>query len=338
MQTTKWHENTINNTALKGLLADGHQYNFYKAVHLLTLHGSHDHHTGEKIKPSIRFCAAVDFGFPATPVTNISLKQHDDQPCFQVDVSFMSLGGALGPLPYEYSQLILNRVNDDDAAMKDFLDIFHHQLMEISYVAKMASVPCLDPNMPTDKKMTRPLFALGGYNDKKDLAPTCFNATDYLNLLPLFTGQHDSSFVIKTVIQTRFNVPVSLDEFMGKWVSFDPGDYVTLSPNNDNRQLGKAIIGTQCWDQSAAISLTLGPVSYEQFKPFLPDKEKFLYLLRVLDYLIQVPLQININFLLDPMTINPDTLGKGTQLGWNSWLNSEDPALYTHFIRLHVVE
>src|SRR5271169_3450696 len=48
-----------------------------------------------------------------------------------LNVNFMGIAGIQGPLPFPYTEMIIQRVRSGDTSLKDFLDIFNHRLISI---------------------------------------------------------------------------------------------------------------------------------------------------------------------------------------------------------------
>src|SRR5208337_2486527 len=78
------------------------------------------------------FGASASVAFPASEIQN--MEWPENRPV-EVTTNFMGLTGALGYLPYWYSNLTAERVRSADATLHDFLRIFDHRFISLFYQA-----------------------------------------------------------------------------------------------------------------------------------------------------------------------------------------------------------
>src|ERR1700746_473956 len=115
------------------LLHEARLFDFFQAVRLLELSQPHCAPVGEGCEPEkepVRFSADVSFGFPSTDVQELFIPQNgpSDGVPFMV-TNFLGLAGAAGPLPTPITELVLEKLRENDPALRDFLDIFNHRLI-----------------------------------------------------------------------------------------------------------------------------------------------------------------------------------------------------------------
>ena len=124
------------------LFAEGYRFDFYQAVKLLELLRPDATPVAEGSEPAnepVRFASAVSLAFPASEVAAVHHQAEDGQPPVMT-VNFLGLAGARGPLPPVFSELILERLRARDTAMRDFLDIFNHALINSFTTPPLADV------------------------------------------------------------------------------------------------------------------------------------------------------------------------------------------------------
>ncbi|WCF13579.1 type VI secretion system baseplate subunit TssG [Edwardsiella piscicida] len=69
-------------------------------------------------------------------------------------------------------------------------------------------------------------------------------------------------------------MPVEILPFQGRWLKLDEADLLTLG--RQNCTLGEwPVLGRQVWDAQSQFRIRLGPMSYQQFQPFLPGARTF---------------------------------------------------------------
>src|SRR5262249_26350533 len=93
------------------LFEEGYRFDFFQAVKLLEMINSGRVPIGEGSEPNkeaVRISSAIDLEFPASDVVEVARGRQNDDPA-EVTVNFLSLAGALGPLPKPFTELVLER-------------------------------------------------------------------------------------------------------------------------------------------------------------------------------------------------------------------------------------
>ncbi|MRR37960.1 type VI secretion system baseplate subunit TssG, partial [bacterium] len=123
-------------TALRRLLFDEfHGLSFFRAVQLIELLDSR-RLVGESLSPAeepVRFSVKPGLGFPPSDIAGV--REAADEDTVEMQVTFMGLLGASGALPHWYTTLAMERLAAKDSAFTSFLDIFHHRLISLFYLA-----------------------------------------------------------------------------------------------------------------------------------------------------------------------------------------------------------
>jgi type VI secretion system protein ImpH len=119
------------------LLSEGHRFNFFQAVRLLTLCESDREPVGHDSVPQeevVRFGAHASIEFPASQIDDISRHSDPNRPP-KMSVNFFGLATPLSALPQHYTEIVLERLARKDRALLDFLDLFNHRLLSLFYRA-----------------------------------------------------------------------------------------------------------------------------------------------------------------------------------------------------------
>ena len=119
------------------LLKQGHGFSFFQALRLLRrCGGAGEESPGDRegADRSLRIRPDLSLGFPASDVARI--EETPGGPAgYRVTVSFLGLYGASSPLPTFYTEDLIDEMLADSTTTRDFLDIFHHQLISSSSAA-----------------------------------------------------------------------------------------------------------------------------------------------------------------------------------------------------------
>jgi type VI secretion system protein ImpH len=78
----------------------------------------------------LRFRAHQSLSFPASEIVNLEPDKSNAR-IQEMTVAFFGLTGPIGALPRPYSELVMQRVRKGDFALRDFLDLFNHRLIQI---------------------------------------------------------------------------------------------------------------------------------------------------------------------------------------------------------------
>jgi len=205
----------------------------------------------------------------------------------QVSISFFGVFGPFGPLPTHLTQYADERLRHaGDATVIGFLDIFHHRLVSLFYRAWANAQPTVNLDRPETDRFARYVGALIGQSTSARAG-----APSEVDNIGLFTAVHFSGRTrhgegLAKVLQASFDVPVSIEQFVGQWMDI-PAEYCWLIPKSAPHAqsaigvLGESTrVGTQIWDRQSKFRVTVGPLNAADYQRFLPDGE---YLPRLLE-------------------------------------------------------
>ena len=289
-----------------------------------------------------RFVAHPSLAFPASEIQDLTFPP-DDSPA-NMQVNFMGLSSPQGVLPTPYTELILERAQRKDNALRDFLDLFNHRLISFFYRAWekihfFVSYELGEPDSITPLMMN--LLGLGTAGlAKRQLVPD--QALIFYS--GLLTQKPRSAQNLKQLLNDYFGVRVEIEQFVGTWVPLRAVDQTVLDDSESfTQRLGLgAIVGDEVWDQQSTVRVKLGPLTREQYMSFLPREESEAYcdlksLLKFwandeLDFEVQLILQADQTPRLD----FADGKNGPMLLGWTTWISNRrmerDPGEATLYI------
>jgi type VI secretion system protein ImpH len=112
------------------------KFSFYRAVHLLESLFPKKKPIGQTLSPkeeAVRFSVKPGLIFPPSDISN--LEHQDENKPVNMEVAFMGLIGPSGVLPHWYNEFALERVRQKDDTVISFLNLFHHRLISLFYLA-----------------------------------------------------------------------------------------------------------------------------------------------------------------------------------------------------------
>jgi type VI secretion system protein ImpH len=297
-------------------------------------------------REAIKFKTNPHLNFEQAPIKSIQRKRnrtkqskHSDRAPqetaqSELEVNFWGLNGSSGTLPFHYSELITQRIRNNDYALRDFIDIFNHRSLSLFYKAWQKHRPWLQ-HPSKDKAISKYkinhhqaiLKGLAGLSGEKNAS---FNKPEgaWLNYSGFASARICSASTLKQTINHHFGLNVQINEFKGQWESM-PADVRTRladrKSNGMNNNLGvSALLGARCWNAQNRFEVEIVEIEYEQFMTFSPGSEKLNALYELIKFKVGTELDFDLILKVNKNKLHPASfeVGKQPQLGWNSRLQS----------------
>jgi len=342
------------------LFREGYAFDFFQAVRLLERLFPDKlpvARTGPPQNEIARFRSRVSLDFPASTV-HLVHKSTETTPYTVMLVNFMGMMGPSGVLPRHYTELLLRQEREGKGAeryaLRDWLDLFNHRLISLFFRAwekyrfyipfERKEFARKDPDA-----FTRCLLSLVGIGvpplrnrlrvaipDKK-AGPTQERPLARIEDLALlrYTGflshRPRCASSLQTMLRSFLKLPVDVLQFQGQWFRLESTGQTSLGGGARNNAMGlNVVVGDRIWDVQGKVRIRLGPLNYEQFQNFLPDRSpipqrKAVFLLAHLVRLYVGPdIDVEIQLILKKEDVPATKLGKpakglGARLGWNTW-------------------
>jgi type VI secretion system protein ImpH len=344
------------------LFREGFSFDFFQAIRLLE-HIQPDKspltRTSSPAKEIVRLKARLSFDFPPSPIYEV-LPATADAPIPAMIVAFMGLTGPSGVLPRVYTELLYRIQRDmkhpEKFALRDWFDLYNHRMISLFARAwekyrfyipyERGEARHADPD-----QFTQTLFSLIGMGqsclrnrlhvahqpaagEEKILA-----RIDDLALLRFggfFAPRPRCAVSLQVLLSEYFKVQVQVLQFQGQWLRLEPTSQSCLGARGVNNGMGvNAMIGDRIWDVSSKIRVRIGPLSYDRFLQFLPDRSpvpqrKLLYLLSHLIRLyIGMEIDVEVQVVLKAREVPMCKVGSGagpigSRIGWNCWSRKKE--------------
>lgn len=310
------------------LFAEGYRFDFYQAVRLLELSAPAPADVGESTDPigdPVRFHSRISQSFPASDIAAVTPAPGPGRPPL-MEVNFMGIAGAFGPLPVPYTDVILGRLAKKDRALKEFLDLFNHRLVSLAYRIRKTFRMGLEWKVPEDTHAADYLFALVGLGTPGLRHRLTIPDLSLVSFGGLMAGPVRSLAGLEQILRGYFHIGVAAKSCLGGWRALDAGDHTRLGRTGANRDLGgRAMLGTRIWDQQRLLQLTLGPLSFEQFQTFLPTGWGYHSLKALTEWYVGPHRDVQYVLDLQPDVRVPGCVLSSKQtagrLGWTAWLS-----------------
>jgi type VI secretion system protein ImpH len=304
-----------------------YRFEFFQAVRLLALMTPQRHVIGRFTNPRdevVRCGAHARVAFPASEIQ--SLERSEGAPA-EMRVNFMGLTGPLGVLPMPYSELVLDRLRNRDATLRDFLDLFNHRMISLFYQAwekYRFFVPYERGERDRFSHHVLALMGLGtaGLQDRQEVSDDSL-----LFYSGLLAAHGRSAAGLQQLLADYFQVQVEIDQFVGAWYPVDADSQCSLGEGASySERLGfGAVVGDEIWDQQSRVRVRLGPLPLDQYLEFLPGGEAYRHVKTLAGFFAGGEFDVEIQLVLRREDVPPCELSEveaGPQLGWTSWVKS----------------
>ena len=296
------------------------RFEFHQAVRLLeVIRKRLTNEPASESEIGVRFRSRVSFEFPASEVQAITTGG-DAVP--RMTVNFMSLAGALGPLPYTYTEMLMEAAAHRDFAAIDFLDIFNHRLILLFHRAHKIHHPALTVNAPYRGQTAQFLFSLIGLGPKPLRGRLGVPDSALLHYSGLLARNVRTAVGLECMLSDYFGVRVKVQQFAGHWRELDRAQWSAIGRTGRNQTVGDgAVLGRRVWDQAGGVVIEIGPVKLETFQSLLPGESAYAALVKLARFYLGPNYRMQVRLILASSDVPQAALGKA-KLGYTSRMSS----------------
>ena len=306
------------------LLEEFYGFSFFKAVDLLESLFPDKKPLGQTMIPgeeAVRFSVKPGLTFPPSDIS--SLEHGDDEMPADMAVTFMGLIGPNGVLPHWYNEMAEERNRQKDFSLTAFLDLFHHRLITLFYLAwKKHRFP--ENYLPGARdRLSRYMLSLSGLGTPGLSRMIGLPEESLAFYSGLLSRSIPSAVAIKAAVSYLSGVNVEVEQFIEQMIPLDPEDQTQLG--SANARLGvDTICGNYVWDCLSKFRVNLGPMDYDDFIRFLPFGDMLGPIFSLVKYMVGMEYEFEICIYLKREEVPPCILGGETppRLGWTTWVKS----------------
>lgn len=280
----------------------------------------------------VRLHGQHNLSFPGSEIESLTWDRDDG---WHLRNNVIGLDGALGPLPFHYTELLQEREKAKDPAMARLLDMFNHRTASLFW--KSAAKYRLPLEYERARRHsgdrhnldrhTDMLLSLIGLSPRllKDHSSLPAEALIYYG--GLISQQVKTAANLQQIIRGFFDVPVAVEEFSGTWCEVLPSMRCRLpsieQPAGQNNCLGRStMLGGHSWLAQNKVTIKLGPLNSEQYHRFSPGSHNLAQLTDLsLLYLgtenqFDFELKVKTNEMPRDLRLQPG--GSAPRLGWDT--------------------
>lgn len=307
------------------LFAEPHRFDLIQALAILERLHPTAARLGTGIDPDLEAVHIEHDPTLAFPASDISRLERDADGRPTLTTPVIGAAGLGGPLPYAFTETILERSNRRDHAIAAFLGLFNHRLLSIFYRIRRSALPMLEghPDSSAMADALRAFLGIGMDSLRNRLASIPDRVL--MGFAGILADRRCSTAALECMLSGVFQTPVRVEGFVGRWRPLPESARTLLAddtPALSRRLGGGAVLGRRVWDQQAACRLTFRFTGLAGFQDFLPDGRHFRDLVALCRFRLGIAADLLIDLVLEAGAVPPLRLsaGGGSRLGWTSWL------------------
>jgi type VI secretion system protein ImpH len=308
------------------LFKEFYRFSFFKAVHLFETLLPDRKAVGHALNPAeepLRFSVSPGLAFPPSDIS--SLTRGEQGGPAKLGVAFMGLIGPSGVLPYWYNELAIARAREKDFSLADFLDIFHHRLISLFYLAwKRYRFP--ENYLPgAGDRLSHCLLSLIGLGTAGLSGRIRQPEESLIFYSGLLSRQVPSGAAVEATVAYFSGARAQVDQFIERVIALDPEDQTRVGFANS--ELGvSAVCGGYVKENQTRFRVNLGPMGFGQFAHFLPSGSELSRIFWLVRYMVGMEYEFEIRLYLKREEVPLCTVGLGglasPRLGWTTWLKT----------------
>ncbi len=312
------------------LLQEGYSFEFFQAVRLLERMFPGRSPVGDYADPKkevARFRSHVSYSFPPSQIHEVTGSPDSGRQA-EVFVSFMGLAGAVGILPDQYVNLLVDPgLKRFSVPLGDFLDIFNHRLISLFYKAWEKYRLTVGYERGGSNDFIQYLLCLIGMGTAGLQNRLAISDQILIYYEGLLSQRPRSAVALEGILQDYFEVPVEVVQFQGEWFHMNPENLTALGPGGQNNRLGvDAVLWERIWDPQARFRLKVGPLTYQQFQDLLPGEEGHRHMVELTRFYVGEEFNFEVQLSLKAEEVPCCVVGgpDAHRLGWSTWLKERE--------------
>ena len=265
-------------------------------------------------EPTMRFETATLSGLE-TGATNGSVR---------LAITFFGLFGPHGPLPLHLTDYARDRLrNANDPTFVRFADIFHHRMICLLYRAWANAQPTVSYDRPEEDRFGEYVGSLFGIGNATLRGRDAMPDLAKLHFAGRLACQSRHREGLRAILMGFFKVPAEIEPFVGHWMQLPLECRWRMDSDASTGVLGaSAVAGAAIWDRQNRFRILFGPLTYAEFRRFLPSGDSLRRLVAIVRNYCGDQLSWDVNLVLKQEAVPAMELGRTTQLGWNTWCAS----------------
>jgi type VI secretion system protein ImpH len=310
------------------LFKEHYNFSFFKAIRLLESFFPAKKPLGQALEPdkeAVRFSVKPDLGFPASDISN--LEDGKDGGPAKMEVTFMGLIGPAGVMPHWYTELVNERIWKKDNSLASFLDIFHHRLISLFYLAWKKYR--FEANYQPDARdrLSNYLLSLAGIGTPGLIERIGLPAESLVFYSGLLSRSIPAALAVAATVEYFTGTDAHIEQFIERLLPISPIDQTQLGTANSHLGID-TVCGSFVRECETKFRVNLGPVGYEDFLRLMPTGDLLPSVFSLIRCMVGIEYEFEITVFLKREEVPVCILGEKTptapRLGWSTWIKQAE--------------
>jgi type VI secretion system protein ImpH len=298
------------------------RFDFYQAMRRIACAHPNLPLLGEALRPvdePVRVAQPAELDFAPAPIH--SLERSSRSPPRLMQRAF-GLLGPNGALPLHLTEYARDRAqHHGDHTLQRFLDMLTHRFALFFYRAWAEAQPTASLDRPGNKAFFNRIGALIGIGlpslQDRDALPD----TSKLHFAGRLARQTRDAEGLLAWCRIEFDVPVAIEQWCGHWMSLGRDERSRLGRRGGALLGRSAVLGSSVWDVQHKFRITMGPLTLDRYRRFLPGGDGLARLQAMVRHWVGVEFEWDLKLVLARAEVPRCLLGRSdTALGYSSWL------------------
>jgi type VI secretion system protein ImpH len=310
------------------LFEEHYNFSFFKAIRLLEALFRDKRPLGQALEPdkeAVRFSVRPTLDFPASDISK--LEDGKDGGPAKMEVTFMGLIGPAGVMPHWYTELVNERIWHKDHSLASFLDIFHHRLISLFYLAWKKYR--FEANYQPDARdrLSNYLLSLAGIGTPGLIERIGLPAESLIFYSGLLSRSIPAALTVESAVEYFAGTDAHIEQFIERMLPISSEDQTQLGTANNHLGID-TVCGSFVRECETKFRVNLGPVGYENFQRFMPTGDLLPSVFSLIRCMVGIEYEFEITVFLKreevPVCILGEKILAAPRLGWSTWVKSAE--------------
>lgn len=273
---------------------------------------------GDSSVPEEDIVALGQDPFTAFPASNINRVDTTRQGQMRLFARFLGMMGPQGALPLTTTIEAEEWQKRRDPSFARFADLFNMRFLQLFYRAWADARPIAQFDRPDMDRFFDYVATTAGYGTPAFADRDGIEDIVKVGFAGLIGARVKSASRLRRLIRGVFDVEVEIEEHVGTWLVFEPGDETRLGASGCG--LGQnAVVGQRAYSINDKFRIRIKTVTLEQYRRYLPSGDLSDPLTDLIFFYIGHQFEYEIELSLPANQVPAARLGQTGQIGWTAW-------------------
>jgi len=253
------------------------------------------------------------------PASNISNYEQTASGLPRLQTRFLGFFGPQGALPLSTTVEAFNWSSQRDTSFARFTDIFANRFLQLFFRAWADARPIAQHDRPHQDRFVRYLGSVAGIGSDAFAERDSIEDIAKIPFAGLTGSAVKSASRLRQLIRGIFKVDTEIQERVGSWLVFEPGDQMALGSSGSS--LGAdSFLGARAYSINEKVRICIKTKSLEQYRTCLPSGGLSDRLADLVFFYLGHRYEFDVQLSLPARLAPPAQLGVSGELGWTSWI------------------